>query len=148
MLKKLLPPHWFLVCLLAMGACRMLIPDANLVPVPWNLAGIAFLAPGVWLLVAGSSLFARVQTNINPLNDPDRLVTTGPFAFSRNPMYLGFLFVLFGVATLLANAAAYVFLVVFFLVIRLRFIPMEERACESALGDAYLAYKARVRRWL
>jgi protein-S-isoprenylcysteine O-methyltransferase Ste14 len=76
------------------------------------------------------------------------LVQDGLFAFSRNPMYLGMVLVVLGVATLLRGAVPFVVPVVLAVLLYLRFIRFEERALEQTFGDDYRAYKARVRRWL
>jgi protein-S-isoprenylcysteine O-methyltransferase Ste14 len=76
------------------------------------------------------------------------LVTHGVFAFSRNPMYLSMMLGLLGVFVALGSLTPLAAVPVFFLIIRRRFIAVEERMLEEAFGDDYRAYKSRVRRWL
>jgi protein-S-isoprenylcysteine O-methyltransferase Ste14 len=76
------------------------------------------------------------------------LVTSGPFRFSRNPMYLGLIVIGVGAALLAGTWLMWLVPVVLFVLDNFVIIPYEERSVERALGDAYRAYKARVRRWL
>ncbi len=92
--------------------------------------------------------FARVGTNIIPLTPSSALVTDGVFAYTRNPMYLGMFMTLAGVAIVLDRAWPWLVPVVFFFVIRLRFVRHEEHLMETTFGEAYRAYRARVRRFV
>jgi protein-S-isoprenylcysteine O-methyltransferase Ste14 len=94
--------------------------------------------------------FLRAKTTVNPIKpaSTSSLVLTGPYRFSRNPMYLGQLLLLLGWATFLANGVAYLFAPVFVLYInRFQIVP-EERSLCAKFGAEFLAYKARVGRWL
>jgi protein-S-isoprenylcysteine O-methyltransferase Ste14 len=103
-------------------------------------------------LFAGTSIlsFLRAGTTLHP-DKPGRttkLVVTGVYAITRNPMYLSLLFVLIGWAIYLANFAAVV-PVPFFVAYLNRFqIKPEERALASLFGGEFEAYSKRVRRWL
>jgi protein-S-isoprenylcysteine O-methyltransferase Ste14 len=94
--------------------------------------------------------FRRAKTTVNPLN-PDSsssLVVSGIYRFSRNPMYLGFLFGLLGWAIFLSNPLAF-FLLPAFIAFMNRFqIEPEEKALAVLFGEQFAAYKSRVRRWL
>jgi protein-S-isoprenylcysteine O-methyltransferase Ste14 len=119
-----------------------------MLPFPYNLVGIPVLVGGGAILVMASGRFRRLQTNINTFRDPDILVTDGLFAVSRNPMYLGFVLTLLGVAMLSSAASSLGVVAIFFLVTHFWYIPFEERAAEARFGEAYLAYKRKVRRWI
>lgn len=82
------------------------------------------------------------------MKDPERIVTAGPFGFSRNPMYLGMLLVLLGVAALYGTAPGFIFPLVYFGVANGYYIPYEESRMTEIFGDQFLTYKAEVRRWL
>lgn len=146
-MKWLLPPRLWAACLVAIIALGLLAPIAAIVPAPFHWLGAAPILAGVWLLAIAARRFRRVQTNINTFRDPNVLVTDGPFAFTRNPMYLGFTLVLLG-AALVANAwSALAPVLVFFVVANCWYVPFEERAAHAQFGDAYAAYRQRVRRW-
>ena len=106
-----------------------------------GLAGLALIVWAAWAL-------RRHGTTILPDRAADVLVTDGPFYWRRNPIYIGHVLMLLGVAELTHNiwfailAAAYVPLVTWLAV-----LP-EERHLEARFGDAYRAYKARTRRWI
>ena len=76
------------------------------------------------------------------------LVTTGIYAWSRNPMYVSLLCLLMGYSLQLGHVAAALGPILFVsYVTRFHIVP-EESALEARFGDAYRAYKARVRRWI
>ena len=102
--RRINPPHYFLLSLLAMVLLARL-PGASWPPGPWRFAGLVPLAAGLVIAFAASRRFARVGTNIVPLTRSSALVTDGPFTFSRNPMYLGMLLALCGVALLTASVS-------------------------------------------
>jgi len=146
--KWLLPPLLWLLSLVAIVAVATLAPMAAILPAPFHWSGAIAVFVGAWLLVSASGQFRRVDTNINTFRDPNVPVTDGAFAFTRNPMYLGFVLTLFG-AALISNAiSALAIPLLFFLVANSWYVPFEERAAAAQFGEAYAAYKARVRRWL
>jgi protein-S-isoprenylcysteine O-methyltransferase Ste14 len=77
-----------------------------------------------------------------------RLVTDGPFRFTRNPGYLGLAMLYAGIALLRNSLWAILLLPVVVYVIQREVIGREERYLERTFGEEYLAYKARVRRWV
>ncbi|WP_240183220.1 methyltransferase family protein, partial [Vibrio cholerae] len=92
----------------------------------------------------------RFKTTVNPMA-PDlaaTVVDSGVFALSRNPMYLGLLLLLFGLAYWQENALSLVIVGGFLLYMNQYQIEPEERILEAKFGEAYLHYKKRVRRWL
>jgi len=98
----------------------------------------------------GVATFRKANTTVNPIkvHSASSLVTWGVYRLSRNPMYLGGLIMLIGWALFLLNAPAFVLLAVYVLYInRFQIVP-EERALTSLFGSEYVAYQARVRRWL
>ena len=144
---RLLPPHYFVFSLLTMIALRI-IETAPLFGGSWYLIGLLPLILGLGIALWGVRLFAKVGTNIVPFTESTALVTDGAFAYSRNPMYLGMVLVLLGVAFLLDRASPWLVLVPFILVIRLKFIQFEEPLMEQTFGAIYITYKSNVRRWL
>ena len=111
-------------------------------------AGFAALA--LWLVLDGwaLALLLRAGTSPNPMRPTTALVSTGPYRISRNPIYVGYVFLQIGLA-LLAGSAWLVLTLVPVLFLLDRFvIQREERYLETTFGDAYLRYRGRVRRWL
>jgi protein-S-isoprenylcysteine O-methyltransferase Ste14 len=76
------------------------------------------------------------------------LVTSGWYRITRNPMYLGMVVVLCGVALMAGSVGAWLPLPAFIAVIHYRFIRGEERFLEEIFGQPYRDYRARVRRWI
>ena len=145
---RILPPVVVVLGLLAMIALRLCAPLALIPPAPWSWTGWAVAAVGLAITLSGAGLFRRTGTNIKTFNDPEILVTRGPFRFTRNPMYLGFFLLLAGVALGLGAASAWAVPAVFWLLADRWYIPFEERAMRRTFGEAYEAYARRVRRWL
>ena len=98
----------------------------------------------------GAVSFRKIKTTVNPMS-PEKssaLVCTGIYKYSRNPMYLGMALLLLAWAIYLASAWALLGVLAYVLYItRFQIIP-EERVMEKLFGQEYLAYKAKVRRWL
>jgi protein-S-isoprenylcysteine O-methyltransferase Ste14 len=119
--------------------------------VPGRLAVAPALAlAGLAISGAGVSSFRRARTTVNPL-EPEAassLVRSGIYAYTRNPMYLGFAAVLAGWAVFLSNLAAFAILPFFVLYLdRYQIVP-EERALAALFGGDFTEYVSRVRRWL
>jgi len=121
------------------------------VPFGPRVAGALVLASlGLVVGVSGMVSFWRAKTTMNPTKPAatSSLVMTGPFRFTRNPMYLSLFLYLLAWAVYLSNWLALLFLPVFVLYINQFQIKPEERALSSLFGPEYAAYKGRVRRWL
>ncbi|RJE78107.1 hypothetical protein BGP78_06240 [Pseudoalteromonas sp. MSK9-3] len=147
-MKKILPPILFLVCVVLMvSLCWSLKIEHNL-SYPITLIGIPFIISGLLLCVISKSVFKRENTNIMTFGMPNKLVTSGPFQYSRNPMYLGFSIALFGfVLAIGASFLAFVFLLIFVAVSHAWYIRFEEQKMKQAFGKDYLFYCNKVRRW-
>jgi len=121
----------------------------------YTIRGRTYFGVGValvGLLVSSLAFFSfrRAETTVNPMKPSatSSLVVVGVYKFTRNPMYLGLLLMLFGWAVFLSNALAFVFLPVFVMYINRFQIEPEERALALKFADEFASYKARVRRWL
>lgn len=114
---------------------------------PARIIGYGILAGGVVLMGWSVVAFRRARANILPHKAATTLITTGPFAIWRNPIYMADALLLAGLGQLTLNiwfvAAAGVFVAA---VLMLAIVP-EERHLEAKFGQAYLDYKARTRRW-
>lgn len=103
-------------------------------------------------LIALSSViqFIICKTSINPrdFKGSTKLVSTGIFRFSRNPMYLSLLLMLIAWVLWLGNSLAWLGIIVFVLAINQFQIAKEEAYLENKFGDEYRRYKQKVRRWL
>ena len=146
--RRLFPPHFLLMAILAMVAIHLRAPGRILLDRPWTFIGfVPFLLGGV-LTVRAARLFDRERTPVRPFERSTRLVLDGPYRFARNPMYLGMVLGLLGLGVLLGSLTPFVVPFVFALVIQARFIVPEEAMLEGLFGAEYADFKGRVRRWL
>ena len=99
--KRVLPPTYFLASLALMAALAFAVPVAPLLAWPWRAAGVVPIAAGVWLNLAADRAFKERGTTVKPFERSSALVTGGAFRLTRNPMYLGMVLILIGVALLL-----------------------------------------------
>ena len=143
-----LPPALFLGALALEVLLHLAMPAAAVVPRPLRALGVLLLAGGLALTIGADAQFKRVHTEIHPFGRPSTLVTGGAFRVSRNPMYVGLVAALVGVALLLGSVAALVVPPLFALLLAVRFIAREERNLAERFGGDYDAYARRVRRWL
>ncbi|WP_029059626.1 methyltransferase family protein [Stappia stellulata] len=148
MTHLLIPPVLWLILLLSMVGIRVATPGYVLADAAAQVSGWVAIAAGLALQGIAAGQFIKARTNLHAFRDPDQLITTGVFAFSRNPMYLGFVLTLLGAALLLNTPLAFAGPLIFFAVASLWYIPREERIAEDLFGDLYRDYRARVRRWL
>lgn len=133
--------------LLGIGIDRMLggIVDMG----PWRYwIGGGLAAAALVFLVPALGLFRRFGTRAEPWQPTTAIVTSGIYTHSRNPMYVGMAFAHAGIALIAGSLAALALLAAALAVIRHGVITREEAYLADKFGAEYLAYKARVRRWL
>lgn len=146
--SKPLPPVIFLAGLMTQALTHFSIPVTQLVPGWWRLMGVLPIVAGFAVAGIAEGRFKSVRTAVNPFGLPSTLVTTGPFAYSRNPMYAGMLLIHLGAAAALGSLTPFLVPPVFAWILDVRFIRMEEAKLERIFGDDYMEYRGRVRRWL
>ena len=144
----MIPPVYLLLHLIGMTALHFGWPGFRWLSTPWTYAGAVLIAAGIALAALGARQFARYGTSPHPFLESTALVVDGPFRFTRNPMYLGMIVVLLGVATLSGAATPVLAIPTFVWIITTRFIVKEERLMTDRFGRTYLDYKDRVRRWI
>ncbi len=114
-----------------------------------SLLAVILAASGVVIAIAGVLEFRRARTTVHPMH-PHRvsaLVTSGVFRYSRNPMYLGMLLVLAGLAAWMAQPIGMALLPVFVIYLNRYQISAEEEAIAAHFGQSYQDYCRSVRRW-
>lgn len=115
---------------------------------PWKMAGWGPIVVGSALCAAGAGHFAKRRTTILPRPGSRVLVTTGVFAFTRNPMYLGMAVILVGVCFIAGSATVWAVPPLFAWIIDRGLIRREEVMLAARFGDDYETYRQRVRRWV
>ena len=113
---------------------------------PVNIVvAVPVLSLGLFLMLWSVFHFAKVKGTPVPLNPPPKLVTTGPYAYTRNPMLTGLFVVLFGLGLLLQSIGLFCIFTPLFIVLNvLEIRVLEEPELEKRLGEDYLRYKEKV----
>lgn len=143
-----MPPVWLFNHILAMLAIHRLLPIAVLIAGPLRWLGLVPLAAGLAIVLYSARLFDRIGTTIKPFEESSALLTGGPYRFTRNPMYLGMLLALAGIAILLGTLSPWFALPLFAAIIDWRFIRPEEAMLRERFGAEFDDYARRVRRWI
>jgi protein-S-isoprenylcysteine O-methyltransferase Ste14 len=145
-----LPPLIFLGFLAAATVLEAILPLP--IPVAHSLAryvaGAVLAAGGFVMIAMGTRRFAAAGTNIPPTLPTTALVVDGIYRRTRNPLYLGLTLIYLGLGVAAGSLWAVGLVVPLLSVINVGVVTREERYLERKFGDAYRAYKARVRRWV
>lgn len=110
--------------------------------------GIVLIVTGMGFIVSARRAFARFRQPTDPGQPTSQVITTGVFAISRNPLYLGAAFLFFGVALMMNVLWTLATLLVSMVACHYVLIIPEEKYLAAKFGEAYQAYTAAVRRWL
>jgi protein-S-isoprenylcysteine O-methyltransferase Ste14 len=113
-----------------------------------RLAGWGLISLGLMGFVWALAAIWGHRTTVNPYKAASRLVTRGPFAHTRNPIYVSDWFVYLGATLLLGTAWPLLLAPLVWLVMRYGVIAHEEAHLLAKFGDEYRVYQARVPRWL
>lgn len=144
--RRIPPPGWFAA---AAGAQVLLTPMAR--PTVRSAVATALIVVGGGITALGAvAALRRHCTTITP-EHPEQataLVTDGPFAFTRNPIYLAFAVALVAHAVLRRSPVALLPVAAFVAVIDRAQIPAEERALRARFGQRYEQYLRTVPRWI
>jgi protein-S-isoprenylcysteine O-methyltransferase Ste14 len=112
------------------------------------LQGAVIAITGFTVMMQAWWRFRKYETAICPTAKTERLVTSGIYRYTRNPMYLGLAGMLLAIAISIGTFPFYCAFAAFFMVMNSVFCPYEENRLSEAFGHAYLSYRNRVRRWL
>ncbi|CAG0954459.1 protein-S-isoprenylcysteine O-methyltransferase [Myxococcaceae bacterium] len=143
-----LPPVLVAGCLALMVLLHFALPLGRWLDPPLTWIGLLPLGIGIGLLLGSSLLFRKRETTIVPFRESSALLTEGPYRYTRNPIYLGMLVALAGVAMLLGTRTPLLVIPLFFVLITNQFIVNEEAMLEERFGEAYDEYRRKVRRWI
>jgi protein-S-isoprenylcysteine O-methyltransferase Ste14 len=142
------PPLLFAICLVC-GVVAHFVCPYHLALSPWlrglgGALGTGAVAFAFW----GERTMKAAGTNVRPDLPAIAIVSNGPFAFTRNPLYLAVLAFFTGIGIALDSPAFLAVLVPMFVVLHVGVVRREELYLEAKFGDVYRGYKARVRRWI
>jgi len=147
-MTKLLPPAYFFAAIAAALAAHFLFPLAAIIPAVWRFAGAIPIAAGIALNIMADRQFKDRETEVKPFQRSTALVTDGVFRWTRNPMYLGMVLIVSGLAWFEGTLSPWIAAAALTVLLDRVFIVREERMLEETFGAAYEQYKHRVRRWL
>ena len=146
--KPIYPPVYWLLTVVAMLGLHFMLPIRQVVQGRLRYLGVLLLAAAVVVVFWSAGLFHRAGTTIKPFEKPSTLVVQGLYRFSRNPIYLGMVCGLVGIAVLAGSVTPFLVIPAFAYLVDRRFIRAEETQLRQTFGAGYEAYCARVRRWL
>jgi protein-S-isoprenylcysteine O-methyltransferase Ste14 len=149
-LKLIPPPLAMLLAALIMWALHHFLPLGQLIAARWNYLALVPVVISRLISVAAGRRFREARTTFDPVRPEltTHLVTEGVYRFSRNPMYLGLVLMLIAWALWLGTASPWVVPPLFAISMTITQIAPEERALEKVFGEAYVAYRRRVNRWI
>ncbi len=113
---------------------------------PWT--GVSVGIAGFFLIMWSWLLFKKRDLAVCPLEKTAHIAIDGPYRFSRNPMYLGMVFMMLGLALYVGTMPFYLSTFGYFAILNFVFCPYEEDKLAMAFGDEYIQYMNRVRRWI
>ncbi len=113
-----------------------------------SLLGLILILSGISLVFVSFRFMRKMKTTFIPDGTPEVLISSGPFKFSRNPIYLGMLTVLVGVAFLMSSLSAIIIAFVFGIIINFTWIAHEEKKLHELFSEDWENYSSKVRRWI
>jgi protein-S-isoprenylcysteine O-methyltransferase Ste14 len=122
-------------------------PVDQIISGPYKFIGLIFIFIGILLNIWADFIFKEYHTSVRPDKQPKVLIKTGPFRFSRHPMYLGMTLMLVGLGFVLGSLASFSGSIIFFLTMNFIFVPQEEKTMEDIFNE-YKNYKKKVRQWI
>jgi protein-S-isoprenylcysteine O-methyltransferase Ste14 len=113
-----------------------------------TVVGALLLIAAVGLFQFAVASFKHAQTSPKPHKPTTAIVTSGPFRYTRNPIYVAFTLAQVGIALSSRSGWILALVVPVLALVRYGVVAREERYLERKFGDEYVSYRARVRRWL
>lgn len=144
------PPLFYVITFFLSIAIQKQIPISNEF-FKQNIAfilGLLFILVGALTLLPAIIKFFKTKNTLITIKPTNTLQTTGIYAISRNPMYLGLLIIYIGIAFLKGNLWTLLLIPLVILIVTYFVILNEERYLTRAFGNEYLDYKKKVRRWI
>ena len=147
-MMKIPPP--ILVLILVISSC-LSSKKIDVIHIPnQTLTSILILLIGILILIIPVSKFIKSKTTIDPIKfkKVNKLVTSGIYKYSRNPMYLGLLLIIISSSILYLNIYSVTTPMIFYYWINRFQIKREEIFLTEKFGKEYLLYMTRTRRWI
>ena len=145
---KLAPPIVFLGLGLIGVGMEYVAPLSIGIDSPANYLGLGVIIISIAGLVLMAKLFKRHETAVEPWESTSKIISTGPYRYSRNPIYIIACGVPIGLGIVFNTYWALFAFIPALIVVYYTAIKKEEKYLETKFGQDYLDYKAKVRRWL
>ena len=145
---KVAPPILLLIHIITAFLLNWLLPLPFAFPRILVWIGYALTVIGFVLPFSAASRFMEAHTTLDPHGSVTEVVTSGPYRFSRNPIYLGFVCFLIGFTSIFRTYWGLILSPVLLFSLHQFVIKHEEIYLEEKFGETYTNYKSRVRRWL
>lgn len=113
-----------------------------------SILGWVFIVLSIILLIMSTKFFVKEHTNIDVRKPTTSIITSGPYRFSRNPIYLSMTIFYLGITILIGDLWLLFILIPILLTIQYGVIKHEEHYLTKKFGEKYTTYKESVRRWL
>lgn len=143
-----LPPKLLFGAIVAAVLLSTLFSTPLIFPVPFNFLGVFFIIGGALLARVTRSLMEHFKTTLDPKGEPSQLLAEGPFKFSRNPMYIGYIVTVLGFAIYMGEVLSFIAPLLLLCALDWVAIPREEKMMKQQFGDDYSKYARKVRRWI
>ena len=143
------PPLWAIALLIVFYFLSDLPMLARLPLWQSQIIGAALIILGMLLPATAITMFRRAGTEVSPTSKTNaKLITTGPYALTRNPMYTGVIIASLGVALWFRRPLMFLTPLIIFVISNFGLIPFEEEKMRRQYGAEFDAYTKKVRRWL
>ena len=144
-MKLSYPPLIVLGCIAIQVLLKIIVPlEVNLS----LLLGLVLLILSLGVITYAFKELNNNETTYIPDGDPEKLVTSGPFSISRNPIYLGMAGTLLAIAFLFQSLSALLIPILFISIIQNTWIPHEEKKLAEVFGEEWKIYSAKTKQWL
>jgi protein-S-isoprenylcysteine O-methyltransferase Ste14 len=145
---KIPPPLLAVIYLALVYVLAWLLPLPLAIPPMLQMVGFLLAILGFLLGLAALLTFRRAGTTVNPHGQAARLVTTGIYSFTRNPIYLGFLLIVIGIPLDSGTYWGILLAPVLVILFNRLVIQPEEEYLTRKFGEQFISYKEKVRRWI
>ena len=145
---KIHPPILLVIHLFVAFLLIRLLPLPFSFPKVLGWLGYALVLIGLGLSTSAATRFMQARTTLDPHGSVSNIVTSGPYRFTRNPIYVGLVCFLIGFPLIFKSYWGVILSPVFIVLMNTLVIQHEEAYLEKKFGEAYTSYKSRVRRWL
>jgi protein-S-isoprenylcysteine O-methyltransferase Ste14 len=146
--RRIHPPILLIASILAAVLLSRLLPLPTGFPEALGWLGYALILAGVGLGFSAARRFLQEHTTLDPHGSATKVVTSGPYRLSRNPIYLGFILLLIGSGFVFRTYWGLILAPVLMALLHRLVIKHEEEYLKKKFGETYAGYRARVRRWL